>query len=582
MSKAIRLILQIRSYIIPILVRCNSIIILLYTQRPRYSTSDPLAQLQPVAEAMYDSIECHVSGCLVGTRQEIIGRIVGWIDGTSNRSICWLYGAAGSGKSAISSTIARMCSENGRLGASYFFFRGAGRRSRIAHLISTLAYHLAFSIPATRPYIERALQRDHQVLHRSLDSQFQRLIVEPIRSVIMPALPMVIVIDGLDECDDKGISEFIGIVAHATQNHPLSLKFFFTSRVENHIQGKFSTSPVLDTTYRLALHDFNPDVDIRTFFRSRFSTIYQAKSWLMRNILLPWPSESDLDILVAKSSESFIFAFTLINFVDDGSDLPHLKLQAALESHAGLDPLYTQVLRTAPRSPHFARIFETIMTITEYFSILDLADFFQLETGHVIHALLGLQSILNVPENDELPVRPFHTSLRDFLTTKARSNDLFIDPVIRHLSIASDCLEVMAAHGGDDFFDSEAVGFACLHWSHHFLCAIREEGGDDPLLSQYSTLMTKLTAFVSRSFDSWTNFIIYKVEIRNALKTLDSVVSVLKVSSWYYSFSGVVTTWRTFIVQESRRSLPNMLLMMEKIRTFVEVWRPMYPVKMTQ
>src|SRR5882757_2457069 len=198
----------------------------------------------------------NVSGCLEGTRGEIIRLIVDWIDGPSDQPICWLNGAAGSGKSAISRSVAKLCEGSGRLGASFFFIRGAGRRSRIANFISTLAYNLAFSIPATRPSIEGALQNDRHIIHRSLERQFQKLIVEPILSLRL-RLPMVVIGDALDECDDREmIADFIEIVTRACQNHELPLRFFFTSRVEEHIQRKFTTATALLTTYRLALQDF--------------------------------------------------------------------------------------------------------------------------------------------------------------------------------------------------------------------------------------------------------------------------------------------------------------------------------------
>jgi hypothetical protein len=331
------------------------------------------------------------------------------------------------------------------------------------------------------------------------------------------------------------IADFIRIVVGAVRNHRLPLRFIFTSRVEEHIQNKFSTSPALDATYCLALQDFNANDDIHTFFRSRFFTIYQEKQRLMRNITLPWPSERVLAELVRKSSGSFIFAFTLVNFVNDGSDLPHRKLEAALKGHAGLDPLYTQVLRNATRSPHFLRIFETIMTVTEeQLSVVDLAYLFQIETGDVIHALLGVQSILVVPDDDESPIRPFHTSLRDFLTTKARSNELFINPPVRHLSIASDCLAVMTVHNGDDFSAQKGLTFACRSWSRHLLLAIQQEGGDSFFFSQHDAFMTKLIDFVSRSFDLWVNSIIAQCLISSTLTTFNSVVSTLKVSFPFY------------------------------------------------
>src|ERR1700691_5654953 len=490
----------------------------------------------------------NVAGCLAGTRKEIIGKIVEWIDGSSNQPMCWLNGAAGSGKSAISRTIAKLCEESNRLGASFFFFRGAGRRSTITHFISTLAYHLAFSVPATKPYIENALKRDTHIVYRSLERQFRQLIIDPVRSVTGPLPPMVITIDALDECDDRGaMADFIDIVTYAFQDHQLPLRFFFTSRVEEHIQKKFMVSPALAATCRLALQDFSADVDLRTFFRSRFSTIYEENRRLMRNIALPWPSESDLDELVERSAGSFIFAFTLVNFVNDGSDLPDRKLQVGLESHAGLDPLYTQVLNMALPSPHFDRVFGTIMLVTKPMSVVDLGFLLQINARDVIHALQGVQSILIVPEDDVQPVRLFHTSLRDFLTTKSRSKNLFVNHPTRCLLLVGDCLGAMRLHSGDDFMGVDGLKYASQNWLHHLLFAIEEEGGSNVLNTQHGAfMMDELKGFVSQSFDSWINSIILDVQMSKTLDTLDLLLQKLKVSASYQVVCDVERMLQTF------------------------------------
>jgi hypothetical protein len=498
-----------------------------------------------------------------GTRQEVIGKIVQWINRDSNQPMCWLHGAAGSGKSAISSTIAEMCAANNRLAGSFFFLRGAGSRSKITHFISTLAYNLAIFIPDTKPYIERVLQTDQCILCRTPERQFQQLIADPIRSVTMPTHPMIIIVDGLDECDNKEmIADFVDIVALAIRNYRLPLRFLFTSRVEELIRRRFAVAPALAATYRLALEDFNADDDLRRFFRSRFSTIYEQNRRVMRNITLPWPSESDLNILVEKSSGSFIFAFTLVNFVNDESDLPHRKLRAGLQSHTGLDLLYTQVLQTARQSPHFRRIFETIMTIAVHLSIMDLACLCNIEAEDVIHRLLGVQSILIIPEDDEQPIRPFHTSLRDFLTTETRSNNLCIDLPARHLSIASDCLIAMTVHGGNEFFESRGLRFASHNWIRHLLSAIQEEGSDNLLFPQQGALMmNKLMDFVSRSFDSWISSIIAQGGHHHNMEVLDSVLSMLKAT---------------------RRCPSNMILILEKIKALAKVGCPAPCFKLTR
>jgi hypothetical protein len=295
-----------------------------------------LDRLQRVPDAAYDG----APGCLGGTREEVIGKIIGWIDGHGDQPICWVNGSAGSGKSAIARTVASMCEEGGLLGASFFFLRGAGGRSSITHFISTLAYRLAYAVPATSPYIEDVLRKDRDIHQRSLQYQLRKLIIEPIRSVAGLVRPTVIIVDALDECDNgEEISKFIEILISAAQDRALPLRFFFTSRVEEHIRKKFAPYAACAVTYCLALRDFDADDDLRRYFRACFNTIYQEKRRLMGNIIPPWPSQSDLDKLVELSDGSFIFAFTIINFVNDGRGLPHRKLQTSLRSHNGLDSL---------------------------------------------------------------------------------------------------------------------------------------------------------------------------------------------------------------------------------------------------
>ena len=462
-----------------------------------------------------------------GTRQEVMRIIFEWIDGGSDQPVCWLNGAAGSGKSAIARTVAHRCEASDRLCASFFFFRGAGRRSTIVHFISTIAYSMALSIPTTRPYIEKVLRRDHHILHRSYECQFQKLIIEPICLATLPVQPMVIVVDALDECDDRQtIAKFIDIVARAYKDRRMSrLRFFFTSRVEEHIRSTFADSTALNVTNCLSLQEFGANADICTFLRSHFVSIYHQKHRLMGNISRPWPSQRDLEESVENSSGSFIFAFTLVNFVNDGSDLPHRKLQAALQSHCGLDPLYTQVLQSASHSHHFTRVLQTIITISRPLSITDLACLLQIEDGDVIHALQGVQSIIRVPIDDIQPIQLFHTSLRDFLTTPTRSQNLFIDPFTGHLSIATNCLAAMTAHRGDIIYGIEILNYAARNWCHHLLSAIAERSGDY-LLPQYDSFRNTLIDFVSGAFDSWMNSIIFQVEINTIMTAVDSILQV--------------------------------------------------------
>jgi hypothetical protein len=425
-----------------------------------------------------------------------------------------------------------LCDASHRLAASFFFLRGAGDRSRIACLIPTLAYQLSISIPTTKPFIQLVLHTDPLIVRQALRYQFQKLVIEPILAVTntnATMIPMIIFVDALDECDDKDLmAEFIEIIADTYRgNHRLPLRIFFTSRVEEHLRKKLEAPAARSVIYHLALQDFDAANDIRKFFRHRFATIYEENCRLMRNVPQPWPSHTDLEALVRKASGSFIFAFTLINFIDDGQ--PHRKLPIALSAHAGLDPLYAQVLSAAPRSHEFNRVISTILLLTSNFSVTALGHLLQLNTADILEALLGIQSILMIPGDDDQPVQLFHTSLRDFLTSKLRSGDFFIDPPTCHLDILLACLKLVTIPPETDiFFSGEASRYACDNWCHHFdqWLTVENESQDDPL-SNY------LTHFVSQSFDYWVNTLLLNLLEDDVLNILQKILLKLKVSLFF-------------------------------------------------
>jgi hypothetical protein len=344
---------------------------------------------------------------------------------------------------------------------------------------------------------------------------------------------MVIIIDALDECDDKDLLvEFVeAITAACREGHGLPFRLLITSRAEEHIRKKLGTPEVCSSLCTLSLEDFDASSDIRLFFRSRFSTIYQENRRIMQSddVLLPWPPDSDVDVLTRKSSGSFIFAFTLINFVNDGSDLPHRKLPMALKTHAGLDPLYRQVLFISPRNQHFERVIGTILLIRKPFPIATLADLLQLSGGDVLSTLSGIHSIIMIPEDENKPVLPFHTSLRDFLTLKDRSGDFFVDPPLRHLFIMMDCLKVLTTPPVTSFFESEAQRYACGNWYHH-LDSFFTEGGDTNLLNlNMSSLMNHLLTFMQLSLEPSVNTQIWNDKLKEMCDGLSSLLSHLRV-----------------------------------------------------
>jgi len=277
----------------------------------------------------------------------------------------------------------------------------------------------------------------------------------------------------------------------------------------------------------LDIDTFEVHGDIRTFLRTRFSAIRREKSRFMRGAPTEWPSRIEMEKLVEKCSGSFAFAHTLVKFVNDGRDLPHRKLQIALDMHDGLDPLYMQVLLAAPRGQYFERILSTIMLLAEPLPITELARLLQIEVDIIPLTLLGIQSILIVPKNNNEPVRLYHTSLRDFLTSRNRSGDqFFIDPPSHHSYIVIDCLRLMVIQSEQFFFEKDAGRYASLMWCKHFILALKEGEAE---VSLDSSLVASLTEFMSRSLRTWVNTCISDDNTEGALDDLKSLLFALEV-----------------------------------------------------
>ncbi|KAL0072849.1 hypothetical protein AAF712_000612 [Marasmius tenuissimus] len=113
--------------------------------------------------------------CLKGTREEAIEDIHTWrTSGDPSRPICWLFGKAGVGKSAIATTIAKACEEDG-LVASFFFFRSDPKRDNPSALIPTIALGLMSKFPSLRTFIDERIHRDPTILEANLEDQFRGL-----------------------------------------------------------------------------------------------------------------------------------------------------------------------------------------------------------------------------------------------------------------------------------------------------------------------------------------------------------------------------------------------------------------------
>src|SRR6201996_2021906 len=416
--------------------------------------------------------------CQPGTRTRVLNQIQRWVRG-DGPSTMWLYGPAGAGKSTIAYTIAEQCDNQSprTLAFSYFFSRRNTDRSNLAKFIPTFAYQLSRTMPSLGPWILEVYKSDPAILRQRLQNQAQRLIIYPLWKMLAQApqmiLPtMTVVIDGLDEYSEESGGVSLSQLAQIFFNDLKCLPFriFFASRPEPYIRAIFDKLSINAQLMKIPVSDWETSDDVYRYLSLNLSEVQTRKG-------LPpsWPSQSEIRTLVDKSEGIFIYASTLIKFVGANNCNSKVRLQEAMKSHNGLDPLFVQVLDSAKEHADFQYTLGVIMHTRKRLPIGVLARFLERDTHNIRSSFEGALSIFIVPDTDEDYIRPYHASLQDFLTDRCRSGDHFLDPVTNHVALVEACASLIERDSVSDILPSEHLFYAYRNWCYHLLMTLSDE-----------------------------------------------------------------------------------------------------------
>ena len=240
-----------------------------------------------------------------------------------------LFGSEGTGKSAIAQTISEYYKTNGILGASFFFSRVCSERNTDKNLIATLAYQLCVTIPELKPFIAKAVDNDLSTFQKDVDTQMERLIINPIIKATEEGktlrYPILIVIDGLDECEGaKEQCAFLRAISGATgQYTSLPLYFFITTRQERHIVDWLNEDRTLHRVLDLDQDHIQTKRDIETYICSEFKRIRRVHHAQVPKPL-SWPSNANIEIIVSKTNMLFGRASEIMALIDQTNPVTQL------------------------------------------------------------------------------------------------------------------------------------------------------------------------------------------------------------------------------------------------------------------
>ena len=392
--------------------------------------------------------------------------------------ILWLYGAAGAGKSAIAHTLAEICENRGWLVVS-FFWKTAGERNNVKYFVATIAHQVALAIPAVRELVGEAVDHNPFVFQQSVDVQLAKLIVEPVRQVcsdgpICNTPPLVIIVDGLDECQGTSIqSSLIKSLAAAFRDFPLRIRILIASRPEVNLQTTFNSPSIQLHLSRLALSsEYSPQKDIYLFLEDSFEKIKREHP-LAFYIPSCWPSADILCELTEKSSGQFIFASTTIKYIGgDPHQLPHRRLDVIRRlkppkgekdmPYAELNSLYHHVLANVDDIEAVKQVlgvlivFNPISLLVQINSTYKMDKWLFWQPGETKACLSQLASVIECNKFGYISI--LHASLSDFLLDPSRSRQFYLC----RRTVLGECAALGLRHLHQQEFDSIGVSFYAL------------------------------------------------------------------------------------------------------------------------
>ncbi|CAE6363553.1 unnamed protein product, partial [Rhizoctonia solani] len=460
-----------------------------------------LNHLRPSVPARYNHGHLPTTeraGCTPGTREDVLNRIAKWTEDVGTTSLYWLNGMAGTGKTTIAYSVCAELDEERRLVASFFCSRSIPECRDVGRIMPTIAYQLAeFSWPF-RSMLSRALQRNPDLLKRSMEDQLEHLIIRPLVQVQETlAESLVIVIDALDECEDyDGTGRILEVLLANTKTAYLPVKFILTSRPEPEITDHMEKQKGKRAKDRLILHELDIGLvreDIKKYLTMALEPIL--------------PTNAEVNALMERAGTLFIYAATIVRYISHNnfqSD-PRRRLENIINvpntpgsaHNRAIDELYDGILTLAldksKRNQQQEEVILDILGIVVYsreqLTVDNISTLLEFDNTYRLHeALRPLSSVLHVNQQNKL-VTILHASFSDCLTDSSRSK-YFCDPQKYHSQLARRCFKLIETTPrkfniceleSSYVLDSQVpdlgrrvemsipreLRYACRHWAYH-------------------------------------------------------------------------------------------------------------------
>ncbi|KIM25958.1 hypothetical protein M408DRAFT_73652, partial [Serendipita vermifera MAFF 305830] len=272
--------------------------------------------------------------CTGDTRTELLHDIRTWADDqTSTKQIFWIADRAGTGKSTVAKQIVTEWEKAAKPVVPFFFSITAADTMTNAQFCSTLAVKVASlaGFGSFRSSLAEALKQDLTIETLSFEEQLEHLVAGPLKTTNRSVL---VIIDALDECDERGRSELLSALLNRINKIPM-IKVMITSRPLVDITDKLQNQPIVYS--RDLQGSGNSDSTTEDILR-HLDYIFTRSRKLQR-------LKHHVPRLGKLANGLFIWASTAGKFLERSLDLD--AALSAIENMRGLDDLYTRIMECA-------------------------------------------------------------------------------------------------------------------------------------------------------------------------------------------------------------------------------------------
>ena len=497
--------------------------------------------------------------CMKGTRKGVFEEINGWLGNDDSPNILWICGSPGAGKSAIASTLISDLMMQGRLASRFCFKRGDASLSDPVAVWRTVASDLAvFDAGFKASLVEVLKETRVDPGNADIELHFKCMIEGPLtedREKLSVRHP-VIVFDALDECGSHTSQSAQGKIFLDTlttwSRLPPGLKLIVTGRDER-VPKSFRDGDLVRRILLPTGWDVNSDSevsnDIRLFLETRFADIQER----FPSLPYAWPGNATIERLMTRAAGLFIWAETVMKFVEDEESNPEIRLDLVLAENMGegarnIDALYSQILTASfGRSDDttvevFRAVVGAIILAKTPIHRGDLNYYLsrRVNETQIDLVLYKLASVISIGKLDKL-LRISHLSFAEYLCDRHRCLEGFhIDRSVQSCHLVLACLRLMK--GGlkfnicnlktshlrnEDVADLAGcihqsipahLSYSCRFWVQHLRDTDKERDHDTMLNMIHNFLYTRL---------------LYWLEVMSLIREIPmAIAALLAVAQW--------------------------------------------------